>query len=142
MTKILLIDDSEDLRLVVEELLEDMGLECQTAGDVSTAMQVLDESPIDVVLCDLVLPVEDGTEEDREEGEPENTSAMVGVHAIHNISQKFPSLPVVAISGALVGGPLESMKRFGALTTLSKPFGRDELQAVIEFALRGNQPHA
>lgn len=142
MTKILLIDDSEDLRLVVEELLVDMGLECHAAGDVSTAMQALDEQTFDVVLCDLVLPVEDGSEGDREEDEPENISAMVGVHAIHDISKRFPRLPVVAISGALVGGPLESIKRFGALTTLSKPFGRDELQAVIEFALRGNQPHA
>lgn len=138
MTNILVIDDSADLRLIVKDLIHDMGLECFTAGDVSTAMQTLEDQRIDIVLCDLVLPVEDDTMVDEEE----NTSAMVGVHAIHSISKKFPKIPVVAISGALTGGPLESIKQFGALTTLSKPFGREELQAVVEFALRGYQAHA
>ena len=67
---------------------------------------------------------------------------MVGVHAIHKISQNFPHVPVVAISGALTGAPLQAIQQFGAHTTLSKPFGRDELQAAIEYALLGNRAHA
>lgn len=140
MTRVLLIDDCEDLRMVVQDLLLDMGLECTTAEDTSTAMQVLEEQRFDVILCDLVLPVED--DEFLEEGEEQNTSAMVGVHAINKISKDYPSVPVVAISGALTGAPLQAMQKFGAHTTLSKPFGRDELQAAIEYALLGNRPHA
>ena len=140
MTRVLVIDDSEDLRLIVQELLLDMGIECTTAEDTSSAMQALDEQRFDVILCDLVLPVED--DEEYDDDEPPNTSAMVGVHAINKISKNFPHVPVVAISGALTGGPLQAIQQFGAMTTLSKPFGKEELQAVIEYALIGNRPHA
>lgn len=125
--------------MIVQDLLLDMGLDCTTAEDASSAMQVLEEQRFDVILCDLVLPVEDEFED---EDEVENVSAMVGVHAINKISKDYPGVPVVAISGALTGAPLRAIEQFGALTTISKPFGRDELQAAIEYALLGNRPHA
>ena len=135
MTRILLVDDCEDLRDAVHELLHDLGMECVSTSDLSSALTELEAAPIDLVLCDLVLPVE-------EDPTDENASAMVGVHAIHTISRKYPLIPVVAISGALTGAPLNNMTQFGATSSLSKPFGQEELRATIEFALRGKQTHA
>jgi hypothetical protein len=35
------------------------------------------------------------------------------------------------VSGKLVGGPLKEMMQFGAMATLSKPFGREDLLRTI-----------
>ena len=133
MTKVLVIDDCEELRLVVGDLLEDMGIEVISAEDVKSAWKHLDEHQFDLVMCDLVMPMDD------EEGDDENASAMVGVHAIHEISKKVPRIPIIAISGELTGEPLRAIRQFGAVTTISKPFGRDELKAAVEFALVRDQ---
>ena len=129
MTRVLVIDDCEELRLIVGDLLEDLGMEVFSAEDVKAAWKQLDSQSFDLVLCDLVMPL------DEEDDEEDNSSAMVGVHAIHELSKRYPKLPIVASSGELTGEPLRAIRQFGALTTISKPFGQEELRAAVEYAL-------
>lgn len=132
MTKVLVIDDCEELRMVVEDLLNDLGMSVVSAEDVRSGWKFLEEQEFDLVLCDLVLPM---PLDEADAGMEDDSSPMVGVHAIHELSKRFPKMPIVAISGELVGEPLKAIRQFGAMTTLSKPFGRDELQAAVEYAL-------
>ena len=112
-------------------------MEFKMAGFSEEALEKLNEKAFDLVLCDLVLPLS-GMEE-----EHASDSAMVGVHCMHEIRKLYPAIPVIAISGELVGSPLDAVRGFGACATLSKPFGRKELLNAVGDALgtRGQDAH-
>lgn len=59
MNKILIVDDEEKLRSLLARIIGLEGFEVQQAGDIKTASKKLEQSDIDVVLCDVKLP--DGT---------------------------------------------------------------------------------
>ena len=126
------IDDCEDFRETVYEILADAGYAVEVADGPDTALAHCEDKTFDLFLCDLVLP-DQGDE--YSDGNTEAASAMVGVHTIRELANRFPGTPVVAVSGELTGAPLAAMESFGAVSCLSKPFGRDELLAAIEGAL-------
>ena len=127
LSPVLVIDDCDELTDILAELLKQDGFAVEVAHRSSDGLSMLRDTPFDCVLCDLVLPL-DG--EDREAD-----SAMVGAHCISEINQRFPSIPVIAISGELVGGPLSMVEKFGARATISKPFGRTELLSTLRNVL-------
>jgi CheY-like chemotaxis protein len=133
MTRVLVVDDCEELTEILSELLEDAGYTVQVAYTTADAMNRLEQEVFDLVLCDLVLPLDE--ESSSESPHHESDSAMVGAHCIHQMTQRYPALPVIAISGELVGGPLSVMQQFGAKASLSKPFGRAELVKVVQSVL-------
>ena len=60
MTQILIVDDDTDLRDQTAGYLADHGYEVRTAGNAGEMKQVLDETGIELVLLDVMLPGEDG----------------------------------------------------------------------------------
>jgi len=61
--RVLIIDDEEDFRAVVAELLEGEGYEVDVAADGRSALDKLDDKPPpDMVLVDLVMPGVSGRE--------------------------------------------------------------------------------
>jgi two-component system OmpR family response regulator len=60
MTQILIVDDDADLRDQTAGYLADHGYEVRTAGNAGEMKQVLDETGIELVLLDVMLPGEDG----------------------------------------------------------------------------------
>lgn len=60
--KILVVDDNEDARVLLAELLTKSGHEVETAEDGLTALQVLEEFHPDVAILDIGLPGMDGCE--------------------------------------------------------------------------------
>jgi CheY-like chemotaxis protein len=128
MKKVLIIDDCEQLRDTVAAILDDAGYGVESVDSPEQAMESCKSKKFDLVICDLVMPV---AEDDFDQG---NSSAMVGVRAIHEISRTNPGLPIIAISGELTGAPLEAIQSFGAVRCLSKPFGRDDLLNALEAA--------
>jgi CheY-like chemotaxis protein len=128
MKSILVVDDCEEFRETVGDILSEAGYEVTLAGGADEARELVKERDFQVVICDLVLPVESS--------DLENESAMVGVHMVHEFSKLLPQVPIIAVSGALTGEPLNAIKQFGAVTTLSKPFGQKELLDAVGQALR------
>jgi len=133
MTRVLVIDDCEELTEILTVLLKDEGYTVQVAYTTADAMNCLEHDVFDLVLCDLVLPLDEELSSDVPHHESD--SAMVGAHCIHQMTQRYPTLPVIAISGELVGTPLSVMQQFGAKASLSKPFGRAELVKVVQSVL-------
>jgi CheY-like chemotaxis protein len=129
MTRVLVIDDCEELTDILAELLKQDGFSVDVAHSSTDGLDRLQSSQFDAVLCDLVLPLERG------ELESESDSAMVGAYCIREITARFPGVPVIAMSGELVGGPLSMVERFGARATISKPFGRTELLTTLRGVL-------
>jgi CheY-like chemotaxis protein len=60
--RILIVDDNEDVREMMGELLMGSGFEVQTAGDAATALRAVSDFDPQVVLLDIGMPVIDGYE--------------------------------------------------------------------------------
>lgn len=60
--KILLVDDNDDFRGLLRELLSAGGHEIVEAGDGEEALRLFDANPTDVAIVDLNIPTRDGIE--------------------------------------------------------------------------------
>ena len=58
---VLVIDDEPLIRGVLSELLRDAGYEVATAENGRSGLALLEASPVDVILLDLMMPVMDGS---------------------------------------------------------------------------------
>jgi two-component system sensor histidine kinase and response regulator WspE len=60
--RVLVVDDSPIVRDLLTELLTSVGLEVRSAGDGAAALHTLAEHPVDLIVCDVEMPVMDGFE--------------------------------------------------------------------------------
>ena len=60
--RVLVVDDSPIVRDLLSELLSSVGLSVRVAGDGAAALQALAESAVDLIVCDVEMPVMDGFE--------------------------------------------------------------------------------
>ena len=117
--KILVVDDESAMRLVIRHALTARGHRVVTAADGEEAIRLAREEAFDVVLMDLLMP---GTD---------------GIEAIMTIRKERPSMPIVAMSGGWDGHRrnfLPLAARLGAIQTLAKPFGREDLLNAVHAA--------
>ena len=117
MTRLLIIDDDEDIRAALAAWLLRKGYAVETAGDGKEGLETLARGGFDLVVTDIIMP-------DKE-----------GIETILQIRRDHPDLPVIAMSG---GGRTEAAdllrpaSHLGANATLTKPFRASELAALIE----------
>ncbi len=113
------MDDEEDTRMLIEEILASAGYEVVLAADGLEGMQRYLSTPVDLALVDLFMPNREGLE------------------TIKELKQKFPDFPVIAMSGDALALPLLSIaQRLGAAWVLQKPFLPEELLEAIKQVLR------
>ena len=60
MAKLLVVDDENNLRLVVQKEMTRQGHEVETASDGEAAWDALEAQDFDVLLCDINMPRLDG----------------------------------------------------------------------------------
>jgi len=119
MAHILVIEDDESLRKALRRALRDLGHVVVVANDGREGVSRYREDHPDLVITDIVMPVQDGLEVIRE-------LAPGGV-------------PIIAMSGAGCSGPtnvLDDAIRLGAFWALEKPFTVEALIAAVDEALR------
>ncbi|HVG10692.1 MAG TPA: sigma-54 dependent transcriptional regulator [Thermoanaerobaculia bacterium] len=115
--RILIVEDRDSLRRMLERALSQEGYEVTAAADAQAGIRWVDERPFDLVLTDLKLPDESGLE----------------VLAASRRAQ--PRVPVVVLTGfGTVGAAVEAMK-LGAYDFLEKPLEIDDLARLIERAI-------
>jgi signal transduction histidine kinase/ActR/RegA family two-component response regulator len=117
---ILLIEDTEDTRAPMRELLEEYGAHVLEAANGSVALRMLAANRPDVVLCDLRMPIMDGFEFMRT--------------LVRARGRDHP--PVVALSGLASRRDRERTQAAGFEGHLSKPFAMDALVATVCAALK------
>ncbi|MBL8794372.1 MAG: PAS domain S-box protein [Planctomycetia bacterium] len=115
-SKVLVIDDDEACQRFLQTVLEREGYRVRQAREGAAGMRLCGEEPCDLVICDLFMDGQDG------------------LTTIRQLRQRFPALPVMAVSGGsprVPGDYLAFAKTFGASAALTKPLNRDAvLQAM------------
>jgi two-component system response regulator PilR (NtrC family) len=116
--RILIVDDEEVLRDVLDAVLRREGFEVAMAASGEEALSVLDEDDsIDLVILDIMLP------------------GISGIDTLRAIRISNPSLPVIIITAfSSIDGAIEAMKH-GAFHYIPKPFKNEEVILTVNKAL-------
>ena len=119
MAKILVIDDSDDTRETIREMLERGGHEVLEAANGKEGLQMIEQHAPDVVVTDILMP------------------KMEGIETIQSIAKTYPELPVIAITASIDTPYLDIALKLGAVYGLHKPFKQAELLSIINKSLQG-----
>ncbi len=115
MAQILLIDDDDVLRGILAKALGYAGHSVIQAADGQQGVELARAAEIDLVITDLIMPVQEGVE------------------TIVQLRRERPALPIIAISGGLTHSKtyLKIAEKIGAKRILAKPFTPQELLATV-----------
>ncbi len=117
MIRILVVDDEEQIRSMLTQMLENEGFTVDTAENGEVGMDLITKHDYDLVITDMIMPVKDG------------------LKLIMEMVREYPDLPILAISG---GGAIKAERYLTMagylgddIVTLEKPFKRDTLLALV-----------
>ncbi len=114
---ILIVDDEDDPRNTLAEMLEGEGYTAQGADSGSAALEMLSSCVYDLVITDLIMPRVDG------------------IVLTKQIKALGIDVPIIVITGfATIEYAVESMKA-GAFDFITKPFNFEQIKLTIEKAL-------
>jgi two-component system response regulator AtoC len=114
--RLLIIDDEENMRHMLSNLLKKSGYRIDTANNGYEGIQMVDRTEYDYILCDLKMPNMDGME------------------FLRSAREKIGSTPVIMMSAyGSIDTAVESIK-LGAYDYISKPFKTDEVHIVLKKA--------
>lgn len=112
-TSVLIVDDEEDLRDVLQVCLEDEGYEVATARSGNAARALMESRPFDVLLTDVRMPDGDGI------------ALVRGVAAIRT------PVPVMLVMTGFRDLELEDARELGVRAIIRKPFHLDDLLTFV-----------
>ena len=113
---VLVIDDDDSLRRVIEYTLDEAGFRVLTARDGTQGLQIFAEEQPSVVLTDIQMP------------------GISGYDVLQSIRTSHPEVQVIIVTAfGTVEQAVDAMKN-GAFDYLTKPFSRDELRLVVQRA--------
>jgi CheY-like chemotaxis protein len=119
---ILLVEDEADLRDVLREFLQHTGYTVHAVAHGRAAIQHLAKNAPRLVVTDIFMPEADGFE------------------LLSELRRSHPQIPVVAMSGSMLGDTklyLNTARYLGAQSTLAKPFALREFLAAVQAAIGG-----
>ena len=114
----LIVDDSSVMRKIVERSLRQAGLDLSSvieAGNGAEALGALDTNSVDLILCDINMPVMDGLE---------------FVRQIHGM-EKLRGVPVVMITTEGSESNVIQALSLGAKGYIRKPFTPDQVKEHV-----------
>jgi DNA-binding NtrC family response regulator len=115
-TRLLVAEDEANLRLVIQKELQRLGYNVSVAPDGEAALRRLEESNVDVMLCDINMP------------------RMDGMELLRRVRERPNPPEIIMLTGhATVETAIEAMK-LGAYDYLSKPYRITELDALVKQA--------
>jgi DNA-binding response OmpR family regulator len=113
---ILIIDDDDQLREVLNLLLARAGYTVFEAPNGKVGLQLMLSENVDLVITDLYMPEKEGLE------------------TIAELRKDFPQTKIIVISGGYKGSVVSHLtlaKELGADRVFEKPFNIDEMFAAI-----------
>ncbi|MCX5896229.1 MAG: sigma-54 dependent transcriptional regulator [Proteobacteria bacterium] len=117
MTKLLIVDDEQGIREMLEIYFKREGYDVTTASDGETALAYCKKTPFDVVVADIKMP------------------RMDGINLLNRVKEFSPETIFIMITAfASFETAKESMKK-EAYDYITKPFDVDEVKRKIDAAL-------
>ena len=113
--RILLVEDTEDNREIVRDLMDSVGYELLEANDGAAGLAMAAEHRPDLILMDIQLPVMDGYEV---------TRRLKADPALWHI-------PIIAVTSYALSGDEEKTRQAGCDGYVAKPFSPRQLLAKI-----------
>lgn len=121
MAHILVIDDDEQFRGMLVQMLSLDSHHVSFAHDGEEGLRMSKEISPDLIVTDILMP------------------HMDGIELIRELARRAAGIPIIAVSGGRrsisADFNLESASMMGVKATLSKPFARADLRQAIEQAL-------
>jgi putative two-component system response regulator len=114
---VLVVDDEEPLRRGLLRMLSGAGYRCLGAASANEARQVLATEHVDLVLCDVNMPGENG------------------FSLLRSISEQHPDVGVIMVTALADVRAAEPAARYGAMAYVIKPFESTEILINVATAL-------
>ncbi len=111
---ILIVDDEDATRELCRDIASEMGLEVHTASTTNEALELLEQSPVDIVMTDLKVP------------------QLGGLELLKRINTIQPNTSVMVLTQYGTIETAVTATRLGARDYVTKPFHVEELRTKIE----------
>lgn len=128
MARIQVIDDDHAIRTTIKLLLEREGHDVFVAEDGRRGLEQFKAGRFDLLIVDIFMP------------------GMDGLETIRSIRQLRPEIPIIVISGYAFRTTLEKVPdflemavKFGAASSLQKPFRPSELLSIVAKCLQDSR---
>ena len=101
--RFLVVDQERSIRALLSAILEDNGFQVITAQDPYEAIEKGENHPVDLVIADLAMPLEEG------------------IQMITRLRKERPQFRIIGMSGAFGSDVFNAAQKIGAHATMSKP---------------------
>ncbi|MEO8911062.1 MAG: HD domain-containing phosphohydrolase [Gemmatimonadaceae bacterium] len=118
MTRILIVDDEETIRLALRKFLRSRGYEVEIAGSGEQALAALDNGSFALMLCDVRMP------------------GMTGVQMVPQARAKDDELAIIMLTAVNDAATATEVLSSGASDYLMKPVELADLQQAVDRALQ------
>jgi two-component system nitrogen regulation response regulator GlnG len=115
---VLLVDDDDSIRWVLNETLDDLGLTVTQTNAADEALEILKKQSFDLIISDVRMP---GTS---------------GMELLNYCQQNFPDIPVIIMTAHSDLDSAVNAYTKGAFEYLPKPFDLDEVSEIVARALK------
>ncbi len=115
--RILVVDDDQGQRSLLETFLQAKGFRTQTAASGEAALQLLADEPFSMMISDVRMP------------------GISGIETLRRVREKHPLLPVLLVTAFADIRSAVAAMRDGAVNYLAKPIDLDELMMSVRLAL-------
>lgn len=114
MKKLLIVDDSSFMRLIMKHALSGLDIELIEAKNGQEALEKYSHSLPDLVTMDITMP------------------DIEGVQVLESIKKSFPDAKVIMCSSMVYKENIQETFDKGAIDFLKKPFSNEELVEMIK----------
>jgi two-component system response regulator HydG len=115
---ILVVDDEDSARNLCSDVAVEAGLRVRAAATTEQALEVLEQSPVDIVITDLKVP------------------QLGGVELLRRIRAGYPQVAVMVLTQYGTIETAVEATRLGAMDYVTKPFHVDELRGKLDRLVR------
>jgi putative two-component system response regulator len=117
VTRILIVDDEETIRLALRKFLRSSGYEVEIAGSGDQALSILDAGNFSLMLCDVRMP------------------GMTGVQVVPRARARDQDLAIIMLTAVNDAATATEVLSAGASDYLMKPVELADLQQAVDRAL-------
>jgi CheY-like chemotaxis protein len=113
---VLLVDDNDAVRATTAAFLRECGLSVVEAPDAAQALKILETTPIEAVMSDIIMPGE-----------------MDGIGLAQAIKARWPAVPVLLVSGYSERAADAQSRGF---SVLNKPYSLPEVELRLKSVVK------